>query len=365
MKSWLSHPGRLGRELVQSHHHVHPLLLVRHASEQTRSRRVPPCAPLDLFGNRIIWPVPRHKNSRTPLRCLLVPRPSSRTEDRNPANARPRNMLGFVEILSGPTADTGPCLLVHFESKRYLFGHVAEGTQRVLVGRKMSTRSMEEIFLSGPVRWRSAGGLLGMLLTLGDAAASARAAAEEENRKRAQRGKKLRQASFAALNIHGARNLTHMLATARGFVFRKGFPMRPHEVRTDPRAAAATDGGSDGGSMTSAEPDWQDSNLKVWYVPITCAGEKRASRKRSHDMIEDADGGGQETGASRAKSRDRDGSVAEERVVPDIVQSADDAPGRILVSQASPVQGDVEVSGAPPAGSVAEEATFPRSRSQT
>ncbi|KAK1765629.1 hypothetical protein QBC33DRAFT_454824 [Phialemonium atrogriseum] len=188
-------------------------------------------------------------------------------------------MLNWVEVLSTPTADTGACLAVHFDNRRYLFGNVSEGTQRLLVQRRMSARNIEDIFLTGSINWQNTGGLLGMILTIGDAAAGAKAALKEENEKRAAKGQKEKPASFAALNIHGPRNLTHLLATARKFVFRQGFPLRPHEIRTDPRAH---------GTCTAKEPDWQDGNLRVWHVPLAHKG--RRWRKRSHEALSDSEG---------------------------------------------------------------------------
>jgi ribonuclease Z len=139
--------------------------------------------------------------------------------------------------------------------------------------RKLSARSIEEIFLTGPINWHTTGGLLGMILTIGDAAATARASIEEANEKRAAKGKKEVKGSFSALNIHGTKNLTHLLATARKFVFRKGMPLRPHEITEDIRASRAQ----------AVEADWEDDCFRVWYVPV--AHKPLASRKRSHDAI--------------------------------------------------------------------------------
>lgn len=181
-------------------------------------------------------------------------------------------MLSSVEILSSPTADTGASLLLHCENRRYIFGHVSEGTQRMLSQRKISAKHIEDIFVSGPINWRSTGGLLGLVLTIGDAAAGARAAFEEEKKKREGTGKKDKQSqSFASLNIHGTKNLTHMLASSRGFILRSGFPLRPHEIREDPRA----------GDTPKWEPDWQDGNIKVWNVPVKYT--RPWSKKRSYE----------------------------------------------------------------------------------
>ena len=187
-------------------------------------------------------------------------------------------MINWVEILTSPTADVGALLLVHFDNRRYIFGNVSEATQRALIQRRTSLRNLEDIFLTGPVDWSNTGGLMGLILSTADVAANAKAAVDEENEKRAAKGRTIRPGKpESPLNIHGAKNLTHMLATTRKFVFRQGFPLRPHEIRSDARA----------NGIQTAEPDWQDDHLRIWHVPI----EHRAlkSRKRSHDDLSDND----------------------------------------------------------------------------
>ncbi|OAA58630.1 tRNA processing endoribonuclease [Niveomyces insectorum RCEF 264] len=205
-------------------------------------------------------------------------------QTRRPLPKRPvASMLNFVQILTTPTADTpGTCLLVHHDNRRYLFGNVAEGTQRVFVQQKVSLSRVEEIFLTGPVSWHTAGGLLGMVLTVAEVVQAARTAAVEEAKQKA--AKKLKTGGAAAvvteaaaaplpepksLSIHGGTNLTHLLATARRFVFRKGLPIHPHEVRQD--TSTGGDGDGDGGGEAASsvrEPDWSDDNIMVWYVPV-------------------------------------------------------------------------------------------------
>lgn len=240
--------------------------------------------PNPFFRGLVAWKLPpRRTGYRHGNKFVLFQRPDAEQEkllDRQPhesPQATTRVMLSWVEVLSAPTADTGACLSLHFENRRYLFGHVSEGTQRLLVQRKMSARNIEDIFLTGPITWQNTGGLFGLILTIGDAAAGARAMLKEENDKRAAKGQKPRPGSFAALNIHGSRNLTHMLATARKFVFRQGFPLRPHEIGIDPRPH---------GTRTS-EPDWQDGNIMVWNVPLSHSPQR--SRKRSHETMSDTD----------------------------------------------------------------------------
>ncbi|KAI1842692.1 hypothetical protein JX265_002702 [Neoarthrinium moseri] len=191
-------------------------------------------------------------------------------------------MLNWIQLITTPTADTqGTCLLLHFDKQRYVFGNISEGTQRAMVQRKVGLHKTEDIFLSGPVDWHNAGGLIGMILTLADVIGTTKEALNAENAARKKKGRKLVEDTvLSRLNIHGGKNLSQLLATSRRFVFRKGLPLNPVEVRDDPRA-----------SKQGAEPDWQDSNIKVWYMPVDAKAdqESQPSRKRSHDEISDSD----------------------------------------------------------------------------
>ncbi|EFX00153.1 tRNA processing endoribonuclease [Grosmannia clavigera kw1407] len=247
---------------------------------------------------------------------------SSRALERRRPPPRPiASMLNYVQILTAPSADTpGTCLVVHHDNRRYLFGNVAEGTQRAFVQQKVSLSRTEEIFLTGSVSWHTAGGLIGMILSVAEVLSSARAAAAAEEAQKAQRAQRAQQAlaqkaakkkgnpavapekssggaaaevataatpeptEARSLSIHGGINLAHLLATARRFVFRKGMPIRAHEVRED---------GSDVDGMREA--DWADENMMVWYVPVMAEGggeteaESEATtggRKRNHDAVD-------------------------------------------------------------------------------
>lgn len=71
------------------------------------------------------------------------------------------------------------------------------------------------------------------------------------------------------LNIHGGENLTHTIATARRFIFRKGRPLHTNEFRAkDPLPE-------------DWEPTYKDDLIKVWAMVIE--PDVRSPRKRSHD----------------------------------------------------------------------------------
>lgn len=241
-------------------------------------------------------------------------------------------MLNYVQIAVTPTADTpGTTLLLHFDDKRYLFGHMAEGTQRAIFQRKLTISKLDNIFVSGPISWSNAGGLLGIVLTLADILTSSReqtalnnatkeqikeqmkinqpkrAQAQAQALSRAQAQAKAEAEAEAAasvshsLNIHAGKNLSQLLATSRRFIFRKGLPLRPHEIRSDPRSSPR-----DAGAPAPSEPDWKDARIKVWYMPVSSdQGDvaKAGSRKRSHDEFVDGP-----TATSPASRHDDDGN---------------------------------------------------------
>ncbi|KAJ4420978.1 hypothetical protein N0V82_004020 [Gnomoniopsis sp. IMI 355080] len=190
-----------------------------------------------------------------------------------------RPMLTYVQITSAPTADTpGASVLLHFDDRRYAFGRMAEGTQRVFTQRKVGVGKLDELFISGPVRWSSTGGLLGMILTIADVLGNQKGDTEQgvETKKKK---KSPRQSSTPSLKIYGAENITHMIATARKFIFRKGLPLRLHEILHEPGKA----------NVQGRKPDFEDANVKVWYVSLLPEETEPHGRKRSHDDMESGD----------------------------------------------------------------------------
>lgn len=212
-------------------------------------------------------------------------------------------MKSHIEFLSTPTTDSaGTCLLLHFDNKRYIVGNAHEGLQRIMNQRGKKLNKVTDIFLTGKTEWKNTGGLIGMILTLADSLHSAAAALKEVTRI-AEEKKQLRQAlprhsstegpekqapcqeeqfepEKRTLVIHGGRNVTHTLATARRFVFRKGMPVDVNEIREDNR---------DG----EWKPTWSDENIRVWAVsidPSTTAPAMSASptsspSKRNYDQF--------------------------------------------------------------------------------
>ena len=202
-------------------------------------------------------------------------------------------MHSYVQFITTPTSDTpGTALLLHFDDKRYIIGNAHEGLQRASLQIGARIFKSKDIFLTGRTEWQSNGGLLGMILTIADAAiASTASKAEttrvklENKRKReeaeGQREKKILDAKpdsspswIAAptsakfqsveedptLRLHGGSNLTHTLATARAFIFRKGTPIKVLEHVEDEESADIAE--------RYWEPTWSDGRIQVWAMPI-------------------------------------------------------------------------------------------------
>jgi ribonuclease Z len=198
-------------------------------------------------------------------------------------------MKFFYQILTTPTADTpGTTILLSFPEKRYLFGHVSEGTQRAFTENGVRHSYLTDLFITGRTEWATNGGLIGVILTLADAHASSATALadnvrEGEARRQGQNGAKSTAArpqtpsakdgwpgvpqgpdQRPTLTVHGGRNLAHTVATARRFVFRKGMPLDTREY--GPETPVRQD--SDNKIDPFEQPTWSDNNIKVWALPV-------------------------------------------------------------------------------------------------
>ncbi|KAI1337966.1 hypothetical protein F5Y15DRAFT_407876 [Xylariaceae sp. FL0016] len=206
-------------------------------------------------------------------------------------------MLNYIQLTTTPTADTpGTSLLLHFDNQRYVFGNISEGTQRALVQRKTGLNKVEDVFMTGVVNWHNAGGLMGLVLTLADSLASAKEHLESQAAMKKKNNSQSKPLSVVPpkLNIHGGKNLAHLLATSRRFIFRKGLPLNPLEIRDDHDVA----------TREGAEPDWKDQNINVWYLPISStqkSSSPRSPKKRSHAEFN-------ETTTSEAKNQSEEES---------------------------------------------------------
>ncbi|KAF4511466.1 hypothetical protein G6O67_003262 [Ophiocordyceps sinensis] len=191
-------------------------------------------------------------------------------------------MTTTVELATVPSADTpGTCIYVHHDKRSYILGRVAEGTQRAFGSRKIHLGGTEHVFLSGPVGSHEIGGLLGYLLSVGTGIESAKENAVTENEKRRLNGNKLlKQLDHSGVAVHGGDNLCHVIAACRPVILRQSVLVQPHEHRTDPRA-------DDGQNM---DPDWQDDAVRVWKLPVRRA-VCSSPIKRRHSSPDESDAG--------------------------------------------------------------------------
>lgn len=213
-------------------------------------------------------------------------------------------MLSWVQIVSTPTADTpGACVILHFDNRRYFFGHISEGTQRAMNQRKVGLTKLDELFLTGPVTWANIGGLLGMILTIADVVSLR--SVPDDNAKKQKKKKDQGLSAIPSLKIHGAENIMQVLATARRFIFRKGLPLEIDEIRHKPAQE----------TPEQRRPDFEDANVRVWSVSLKPQGEpKSQGRKRSHDdMLAD------DNGESRRNKLDDQQVEANRQIVKSVV----------------------------------------------
>ncbi|KAF4119278.1 ribonuclease Z [Geosmithia morbida] len=198
-------------------------------------------------------------------------------------------MTTVAQLATVPSADTPQtCIHVRHDKGHYIFGRIAEGTQRAFNSRKLGFAAVTQIFLSGPVGWDQMGGMPGFLLTIAGSVGASRETLAATNAERKEKGLKLLPVTpHGGVHIHAGHNIGHVLASSRSYIFRQ--PIRAHvsEHRSDPRAV----------DPSNLEPDWKDDMVRVWKVPTT--RERSSSppkRRRSSDDAEQcaehpADGG--------------------------------------------------------------------------
>ena len=215
-----------------------------------------------------------------------------------------RKMMCFIQFLTTPTVDTpGTALLLHFDEKRYLIGNIHEGLQRAAAESGWRFSKVTDVFLTGKTEWKSTGGLFGLILTLADAAETTKLAVEAARQKQARRRERLQQEGGRSngdqkdsiwplpniakptLNIHGGPNLSHSLASARRFIFRKNTPVNVFEHKVE----------DDKANELGRKPDWVDNHIQAWTLSINpsdgrnSASQSPTSRKRTHTEYAEVD----------------------------------------------------------------------------
>ncbi|KAF3913193.1 hypothetical protein AA313_de0206056 [Arthrobotrys entomopaga] len=148
-------------------------------------------------------------------------------------------MKAYLELVTVPTRDNSSTLmLLHFDERRYLFGHIAEGTQRLFNENSVKIIRISDIFITGRTEWANNGGLTGLLLTMGDIKTK-RDLIMQENPKDKKwlvlnpDGSSVNAFPPAAepkiLTIHGGKNMLSTIGTTRNFVFRENSGVVFHE----------------------------------------------------------------------------------------------------------------------------------------
>ena len=203
-------------------------------------------------------------------------------------------MTTYTELATVPSADTPQtCIHINHEKCHYIFGRVAEGTQRAYGARKLTFTGAGQMFLSGPVGWDQVGGIIGMMLSMATAASATRASEISNNTEREKRGLRLRNmSSYFGVGVHAGDNISHTLACSRSFIFRQPMTVHVHEYRDD--------AGSIDGSLATREPDWKDEQLKVWKIPVQRARSSSPPKRRRLNS-EEPDG---EPGKDKTTSKD-------------------------------------------------------------
>ncbi|QRV81873.1 beta-lactamase superfamily protein [Ceratobasidium sp. AG-Ba] len=102
-------------------------------------------------------------------------------------------MRWHTRVVAGLTADTEPCVSVHFDTSHYLF-NCGEGTTRAFIQQKYGIKRSKAIFLT-QTKVARAGGLPGMLMSLADS-------------------------GVKNVEVYGPPGLNHFLATMRPYTFR-------------------------------------------------------------------------------------------------------------------------------------------------
>ncbi|KAK2751063.1 hypothetical protein FQN57_000138 [Myotisia sp. PD_48] len=224
-------------------------------------------------------------------------------------------MKTFLQVISSPSSDTrGTTLLLHFDDQRYVFGHIAEGTQRACAEQAIRTSKLSNIFVTGKSSWDTNGGMLGLLLTHADTVISSGTAwieAEklkllqmQEREKTLKHPKALLElqerivkqkqnivnypalhAQARNLTIHGGPNLIHTLATARTFICRAGMCIGVNEFGAIHPPSETSD---DVSATEFSKPSWSDSHLNLWALPLYPSNSNaQRTRKRSLDEFEE------------------------------------------------------------------------------
>ncbi|KAH9852566.1 hypothetical protein C2E23DRAFT_826150 [Lenzites betulinus] len=174
-----------------------------------------------------------------------------------------------VSVLTEPTSDTEPTLLVDFGVAKYVF-NAGDGAGRAWLGSHHSFRKTRAIFATAAGTQRC-GGVSGLLMLCADSA-------------------------IPKLEIFGPYGLMHYLATMRGYTYRTTMAVQAIEAPSAPVTLSQTD-------ASPPSPLFQDENITVYAIPLY------PSDTPSSDELELMDTPSAPAGDSRPLKRKRSAEV--------------------------------------------------------
>ncbi|KAI8335570.1 beta-lactamase-like protein [Chlamydoabsidia padenii] len=140
-------------------------------------------------------------------------------------------MSTLLRFLGHSTSEGPPTILYQHNGDQYMF-NCREGTQRLIVEDKVKVSKLNSIFFTR-LQWECTGGMPGMLLTLADA-------------------------GLKKVDLYGSKNLTHLMASTRFFVYRNTMTVQTKEYLGD----------SLGHPLLHSTSETIDKSLKVIPVVI-------------------------------------------------------------------------------------------------
>ena len=246
----------------------------------------------------------KSKASKRPKIEWTVLNPRVDPELLNLRNILDNKMHSHIEFITTPTSDTpGTAMYLQFDDKRYVIGNAHEGLHRASLQTGKRIFKAKDLFLTGRMEWQSKGGLMGLILSIADAANSSAASKEETARQKLKnkrdrdweedkrKRKKLNldvkydtdpphttptpaglklMLEDPTVRLHGGPNLSHMMATARSFIFRRGTPVKVLEHIGERKVMEEAE--------IDWEPTWSDHRIQVWAMPIKPSGASESNQ---------------------------------------------------------------------------------------
>lgn len=258
-------------------------------------------------------------------------------------------MKAYLQFVTTPSADSsGTCLLLHFEDKRYLIGHVSESIQRASQEYSVRISKLSDVFLTGTSSWGNHGGLLGLLLGVADSTVSSAAETIDAVHQKVQKREELvklsegtpayaknkavlenkksgiqhfvsEAASGVRLSLHGGPNLTHTIATCRTFIQRTGVAISIEEFGR--KSAPVDESGGKAKDKDVLKPSVSNQHFNLWALPVfpSAPQGKEGRRKRSLDEFQETTDS--QAGQGTHQDKDHEDQAARQGVVLEMFNS--------------------------------------------